>query len=140
MHIRRMGERYLIRLEPEEEALTALRTWAQNEDVGFAALWAIGAMRRAVVGHFDLSARTYHRIPVEEQVEVLSLMGNVARSPDGAPIVHVHVVLSRSDGTTIGGHLLEGIVAPMLEVVAMVFPETLFRRPDPTTGLTVWDL
>lgn len=140
MRVRKLGERYLIRLEPEEEALTALRAWAQNEDVGCAALWAIGAMRRATVGHFDPTARTYHRIQVEEQVEVLSLMGNVARAADGTPIVHVHVVLSRPDGSTVGGHLMEGIVFPMLEVIALVCPDPLFRRPDPTTGLTIWDL
>ncbi|RME39849.1 MAG: DUF296 domain-containing protein [Thermoflexia bacterium] len=140
MRVRKTGERYLIRLEPDEEALTALRTWAQNEDIGCAALWAIGAMCRAVVGHFDPAVRTYHQIRVEEQVEVLSLTGNVARSRDGSPVVHVHVVLSRPDGSTVGGHLMEGVVFPMLEVVALTFPEALFRDPDPTMGLTVWSL
>lgn len=140
MRVRKVGERHLIRLEPEEEVLTALRGWAQNENVGCAALWAIGAMRRATVGHFDPSTRTYHQIPVEEQVEVLSLIGNVARAMDGTPVVHVHAILSRPDGSTIGGHVMEGIVFPMLEVIALVFPDSLFRRPDPMTGLTVWDL
>ncbi len=140
MRFRKLGERYLIRLEPGEEALTALRTWAQREGIGCAVFWAIGAMRRAVIGHFDLTTRSYHRIPVEEQVEVISMVGNVARTEQGEPVVHAHVALGGPDGRVVGGHLIEGVTAPMLEVVALVFPESLLRRPDPSTGLTVWDV
>jgi predicted DNA-binding protein with PD1-like motif len=130
----------LIRLEAGEEAMASLRSWAAAEKIGFAMLWAIGAMRRATLGYFDPTAAIYHPIPVEEQVEVLSMTGNVALGEDGAPIVHAHVVLGRSDGSTVGGHLIEGYVFPMLEVVVRVFPEPVYRRADPTIGLTLWDL
>jgi predicted DNA-binding protein with PD1-like motif len=70
---------------------------------------AVGTFERATVGWFDRAAKQYRRIPVDEQCEVLSLIGDVAESQDG-PSLHVHVVLGLSDGTTRGGHLLEGRV------------------------------
>lgn len=72
---------------------------------------AIGAFRNATLGFFDVTARTYREIPVEEQVEVLSLIGNIAIHR-GKPKIHAHVVVGRSDGTTLGGHLLEAFVHP----------------------------
>lgn len=140
MRVRRVDGRFLIRLEDGEEAMASLRSWAAERKVGFAVLWAIGAMRRATLGHFDTTATVYRQIPVEEQVEVLSMTGNVALGEDGAPIVHAHAVLGRSDGSTVGGHLIEGHVFPMLEVVARVFPAPVHRRADPAIGLTLWDL
>lgn len=140
MRVRQMDGRFLIRLEAEEEAISSLRSWAMEQNVGFAVLWAIGAMRRATLGYFDTTAAVYRHIPVEEQVEVVSMTGNIARGEDDAPIVHAHVVLGRADGSTVGGHLIEGRVFPMLEVVVRVFPEPVYRRADPATGLTLWDL
>lgn len=140
MRIHPVGERFLIRLEPGDEAITSLRVWATEQKVGFALFWAIGAMRRATLGYFDTAAAVYRQIPVEEQVEVVSMTGNIAWSEDGTPVVHAHTVLGRADGTTVGGHLIEGDVFPMLEIVAWVFPETIYRRPDAALGLTLWDL
>ncbi len=140
MRVRYAEGRFLVRLEAGEEAITALRSWAAEQKVGFAVLWAIGAMRRATLGYFDTTAARYQPIPVEEQVEVLSITGNVALGEDGTPIVHAHAILGRSDGSTVGGHLIEGHVFPMLEVVVQVLPEPVYRRADPTTGLTLWDL
>ncbi len=140
MRVRHVDGRFLIRLEAGEEIMASLRAWAAEQRVGFAMLWAIGAMRRATLGYFDTTATLYRQIPVEEQVEVLSITGNVALGEDGAPIVHAHAILGRSDGSTVGGHLVEGYVFPMLEVVIRVFPEPICRRSDPTTGLTLWDL
>ncbi len=140
MRVRQIGERFLIRLEPGEEAMASLRAWAAEQNVGFAVLWAIGAMRRATLGYFDTQAARYRQIPVNEQCEVVSMTGNIARGEDGAPVVHVHTLLGRADGSTVGGHLMEGEIFPMLEVVIRVLPETVRRRSDPATGLTLWDL
>lgn len=140
MRVRQVDGQFLIRLEAGEEAMTSLRSWAAEHRIGFAVLWAIGAMRRATLGYFDTTTAVYRQIPVEEQVEVLSITGNVALGEDGAPIVHAHAILGRSDGSTVGGHLIEGHVFPMLEVVIRVFPEPVHRRADPSTGLTLWDL
>ena len=56
----------------------------------------------ATLGYFDFEKKDYKKIPVREQVEVLSLLGDVALK-DGEPKLHLHAVLGRSDGAAIGG-------------------------------------
>lgn len=121
-------------LDPGEEAFTTLISFATQQPVDGASLTAIGAFERATVGWFDLDAKTYRKIPVDEQCEVLSGIGDVALGDDGKPSLHVHAVLGLSDGTTKGGHLLEGIVRPMLEITLVEAPGHLRRRRRPEIG------
>ena len=68
---------------------------------------------------------------MSEQVEVLSLIGDVALK-DGEPKVHAHVVVGRSDGSTRGGHLMDGPCQADAgghpDRVARAFAETSRRR------------
>ena len=90
------------------------------------------------LGYFDWEKKDYQpRSRVREQVEVLSLVGDVALDEGGKPKVHAHVVVGRSDGTTRGGHLLEGHVRPTLEVMLVESPAHLRRRHDPESGLAL---
>jgi predicted DNA-binding protein with PD1-like motif len=72
-----------------------------------------------------------------EQVEVLSLLGDIGVEESGKPALHLHAVLGRRDGSTVGGHLLEAHVRPTLEVVVTESPAHLRRRKDPETGITL---
>jgi predicted DNA-binding protein with PD1-like motif len=51
--------------------------------VSAASLTAIGAFSRATVGWFDFASKSYKEIPVDEQCEVLSTIGDVAIGDDG---------------------------------------------------------
>lgn len=127
-------------LEPGEEAFGGLTAFAVDQKIGSASLTAIGAFERATVGWFDLKAKTYRKIPIDEQCEVLSAIGDIALGDDGKPSLHVHAVLGLSDGTTRGGHLLEGIVRPTLEVTLVEAPGHLRRRKRPELGVALIDL
>jgi hypothetical protein len=91
------------------------------------------------LGYFELEKRDYKRIPIDEQVEVVSLVGNIARGDDG-PKLHAHVVVGKRDGAAFGGHLIDARVRPTLEVVLVETPAHLRRRSDPATGLALIDL
>src|ERR1051325_9360339 len=119
-----------------DEATAVLGRFVREHRIDAASLSAIGAFERAVVGYFDWTTKQYKRIPVEEQVEVLSLLGDVAVS-EGQPTLHIHAVLGRSDGSVVGGHLLEGHVRPTLEVIFVEPPAHLKKRKDPDTGLAL---
>ena len=123
-----------------EEVGRGLFAFAHEHGVGGASFTAIGALREATLGYWDWETKEYQRIPVREQVEVLSLVGNVALSVDGSPKVHAHVVVGKADGTAHGGHLLEGHVRPTLEVMLVELPRHLRRRHDPETGLALIDV
>jgi len=131
---------HVIILDSGEEAFAALTKFANEQQLSAASLTAIGAFERATIGWFDLVARSYRKIEIDEQCEVLSAIGDVAVGDDGKASLHVHVVLGLSDGSTRGGHFLSGIVRPTLEVVLTEAPARLRRRKRPDLGIALVDL
>jgi uncharacterized protein len=128
---------YVVVCDPGDEAVAELARFARAEQLEAAQITAVGAFEHAVVGWFDPATRQYRRIPVDEQCELLSLIGDVAAGKDG-PIVHV--VLGLSDGWTRGGHLLEGRVFPTLEAVVTETPAVLRKVMRPDVGIALIDL
>ncbi len=123
-----------------DEVMAGLSDFAKDNGLDAASLTAIGAFSSATLGFYNLERKEYEKIPVQEQVEVLSLVGDITLKEDGEPQVHVHVVLGRSDGSTRGGHLLEAHVRPTLEVVLAESPKHLQRRFDEESGLALIDV
>jgi predicted DNA-binding protein with PD1-like motif len=121
------AETRVVILESGEEAFAALTKFANDAGIAAASLTAIGAFESATVGWFDFDKKTYKKIEVAQQCEVLSAMGDIAVGDDGKASLHVHVVLGLSDGTTRGGHL-KGKVRPTLEVVLTDTPAKLRRK------------
>jgi predicted DNA-binding protein with PD1-like motif len=130
---------HAVILSSGDEAVEQLTRFVREHGIEAGSLAAIGAFKSAVVGYFDWQTKDYRRIPVSEQVEVLSLIGDVAVS-EGKPTLHMHVVLGKSDGSTAGGHLLEAQVRPTLEVIVTEPPAYLRKRKDPESGLALIDL
>ena len=121
-----------------DEPVAGLTAFAKAQKLGAAHFTAIGAFSDVTLGYFDRAKRDYKKIPLHEQVEVLSLIGDVALDK-GEPKVHAHVVVGRADGEARGGHLLEAHVWPTLEVVLVESPRHLRKRHDPETGLALID-
>jgi uncharacterized protein len=134
------GERtFALVFQAGDEAMKRLAEFVEEHRVGAARFTAIGALSGATLGYFDWEKKDYKKIPIDEQVELLSLLGDVALA-DGKPMVHAHAVLGRSDGSTRGGHLLEARVRPTLELVLVESPAHLKKRHDPESGLALIDL
>lgn len=68
---------FVLVLDQGEDAFKAITEFADKEGISGASVSAIGAFERAKVGWFDLVAKAYRPIAVDEQAEVLSLMGDV---------------------------------------------------------------
>lgn len=134
------GERiYVLVLDAGEEAFAAITAFANRNGLSGASVSAIGAFERVTVGWFDLKARTYRPIPINEQCEALSLLGDIATGDDGKASLHLHAVLGLKDGTTRGGHFLRGLVRPTLEVTIVETPAHLRRRKQPDLGIALID-
>ena len=127
---------FVVVFDHGDAVLENLLAFAREHRLSAAEFTGIGAFSDAVLGYFDWQKKDYERIPVDEQVEVLNLTGNIALA-DGEPKLHAHIVLGKADGTAHGGHLLEGHVRPTLEVVVTESPAHLQRRSDPETGLAL---
>lgn len=137
IHNSRGQRTYAVVLESGEEVMECLGRFAAAEMVTAAQLTAIGALRDAVLMYFDWDKKDYLRIPVREQVEVASLIGDIAEGPDGKPSLHVHVVIGKRDGAAMAGHLAEAHVRPTLEVIVTENPAHLRKVKDQTSGLAL---
>lgn len=127
---------YALIFDRGDEAMVGLVEFARAKGLGAAHFTAIGAFEDVVLGYFDWNTKEYTHIPVREQVEVLSLIGDVALKGQ-EPKVHAHVVVGRADGTTRGGHLIEAHVRPTLEVILTETPAHLHKEVDDDSGLAL---
>jgi uncharacterized protein len=132
--------RYVLVFERGDEVMQELLDFARQQELRAASLTGIGALSGATVAFFDPERKEYEEVPVDCQVEVLSLIGNVALNESGDRQLHVHVVLGRRDGTALGGHLLRAEVRPTVEVMLSESPAELQRRSDEESGLALIDL
>jgi predicted DNA-binding protein with PD1-like motif len=132
------GERtFAVELETGEEAMACLHTFAKQQRISAAQITAIGAFSSLVLKYFDWDKKQYLDNPVKEQVEVASLIGDVALAPSGEPSIHVHLVVGRRDGTALAGHLGSGVVRPTLEIILTESPAHLRKKQDPQSGLAL---
>jgi uncharacterized protein len=131
---------YVVVLDPGDEAIALLSDFATDRQLTAAQVAAVGAFQQATVGWFDRVAKQYQPIKIDEQCEVLSLIGDVALGAGGGPQLHLHAVLGLSDGSTRGGHLLGGEVWPTLEVIIRDAPAELRKTDRPELGLALIDL
>jgi predicted DNA-binding protein with PD1-like motif len=134
------GERiFAVIFETGEDPMQGLTRFAEVENLSASSFTAIGAFSEATLGYFDWQKKDYERIRVAEQVEVLSLIGDIAVEGSKKK-VHAHVVLGRRDASACGGHLLAAKVRPTLEVILSESPSYLRRVPDPRSGLALIEI
>jgi uncharacterized protein len=133
--IQEHGEKtFALVFDKGDECMAGLLEFAKQQQLAGAHFTAIGAFSHVTLGFFDRQQMEYKKIPMGEQVEVLSLVGNITLD-DGAPKVHAHVVVGKADGMAYGGHLLDAHVWPTLEVIVVESPTHLHRTTDRETGL-----
>lgn len=135
--LRESGERtFAFIFDKGEEVIAGLSAFAKEHSLTAARFTGIGAFSDVMLGFFDWQKKDYKKIPFNEQVEVLSLVGNIALK-GSEPKVHAHLVIGKSDGTAYGGHLIEAHVRPTLEVILIESPNYLQRKIDEETGLAL---
>lgn len=127
---------YAVIFDTGDEVMAGLQRFAADNTLSASRFTAIGAFQSVVLGYFDWEQKDYLRIPVDEQVEVLSLVGDVALD-GGKPRIHAHAVVGLRSGETRGGHLLEARVRPTLEVILTESPGYLRREHDKGSGLAL---
>jgi uncharacterized protein len=130
---------FALVFDKDDDVVPLLLQFAEENNLHGARLSGIGAFQRVRLGYFDRDARKYQPISIDEQVELLSFIGNFARK-DGKAKLHAHVIVGKRDGTAHGGHLLEGHVWPTMEIMVVETPAYLQRTLDEGTGLALLDL
>jgi uncharacterized protein len=140
MNFRKIDESpktFILMFETGEELVDGLLQFAKLQKVSAASFTAVGALSSVRLGWFSWESKRFEpSVTLDEQVELLSLIGDVALK-DGEPVVHAHAVIAKKDGTAHGGHLLNATVRPTCEVFLTESPAKLRRFIDPDSGLAL---
>jgi uncharacterized protein len=128
---------FVLVFETNDELARGLKEFASEQKLASASLKAIGALSSVKLGWLNWETKQYvPSVSLDEQVELLSLIGDVALK-DGEPQVHAHAVIGKRDGTAHGGHLLQAHIRPTCEVVLTESPAHLKKEFDPTAGIAL---
>ena len=140
MHYKLVDEKpktFVLVFEVNDELAKGLNAFASEQKLASASFKAIGALSSVRLGWLNWETRRYETsVSMDEQVELLSLIGDIALR-DREPQVHAHAVVGKRDGTAHGGHLLEARVRPTCEVVLTESPAHLRKEFDPTVGIAL---
>ena len=139
MHYQLTEKTYAVRLEIGEEILESLTELCKKENIRYAEITGIGALKSATVGLYNVKEQKYYSKTFEQPMEMLSLSGSVTNK-DGEVYLHLHACLSDEDCRALGGHLNSAVIGVTGEIFVRIIDGSLGRRVHPETGLNIFDL
>lgn len=138
MEYKRFDQQIIVKLAVGEGIMASLVTLAEKEHIKAAIISGIGAVDKAELAFFHLNTRDYENHILEEEFEVLSLDGSLTMN-DGKHHPHLHIILGRSDLSTIGGHLNEAYTSVTMEIYVTVLDGSIDRTLDEDIRLKLMD-
>ena len=129
---------YVLIFAHGDEVVSGLTGFAADYHVKSASYTAIGDASSARLGWYDYNRKMFKVISIDSACEVTSLIGDMAVY-NGKAVAHSHVNVATEDGMTHGGHLLELIVGPTLEVFVTVYSSPLYKKLSPEFGAGIID-
>jgi uncharacterized protein len=120
-----------------DEVLSGVSDFVKQQKVGSARFTAIGALQSAKTAWFDMTKKSYKVNIINKQCELVSLIGDIGLY-QGTPTVHAHFSVGFETGAVEGGHLIEAITFPTVELFMTVFPVALDKELDPDTDLKLF--
>lgn len=126
---------WLVVLDKDQKLLSTLTRIVEEKQIQGGHISAIGALKNAELGFYELEKQDYHRKTFDKgDFELVSLNGNISLK-DGSPYVHAHAALGKEDFTMIGGHLFEADVAVTAEIYITPFGLMPERELNKEIGL-----
>ena len=129
--------RYTLNVLPGEDVMAELKEFARAQNITAAHISGLGAAGKLDLAYYNLETKAYERTTFEEDVEIISLNGNIGINAEGKTIVHLHGMFGRQDLSTFGGHIFECIISGAGEIHLVAMPGAIKRSYDETTGLTL---
>ena len=131
-------ERVIVgKVLPDEDLFDAIIEMVNKHDIKSGLINVIGALNKFTIGFFDLKSKEYKFKTFEEDVELISGMGNISYK-NGAPLIHIHAAIGRDDLSIIGGHLTQPtIISVTGEVYIYGIGKKLNRIEDTQFGLSL---
>ena len=125
------SQHILVRLDPNDEIVTSLMQVAKEEKIELAMVQGLGAVKKVVMGVYNVPEQHYKANTLEGAFEMLSLTGTIDTMA-GKPYSHFHIAVGDEQGAAHGGHLNEAIISATAEIISVD------RRKSEETGLNIW--
>lgn len=139
MLYKKTNQKYIVKLTKGEKVLEELTKFCESEGIKSGVLRAIGAIRGAELGYYDLDNKKYLYKKMDGDFEIASLIGNITNL-NGKIFIHAHIVLSDSNFQCHGGHLKEADVGAVCEVFLEPLEDEVTRKMDEEIGLNLMDI
>ena len=127
---------YVLRVDVGEEVVVGLGEFCKNEGIGAGKFFAIGAAKEVKLGWYDVDSKEYTWKEFKEKLEIVSLLGNIARKGDEV-IAHAHGSFSNQHMQVVGGHVAKLVVGAACEIVLEKLEGRIEKAHDPQTGLNL---
>ena len=86
------SQHILVRLDPNDEIVTSLMQVAKEENIGLAMVQGLGAVKKVVMGVYNVPEQHYKANTLEGAFEMLSLTGTIdtmAGKPYSCLLIHI---------------------------------------------------
>jgi len=113
------GRTFRVHFSKGDEVLSGLTEFAEKNHITAAHFTGVGAFSSALLAWTNPDIRAFKKIEVNQEAEVVAFAGDITLQ-NGKPSVHAHTVVALSDGSTRGGHFLEGHVSIVMDVYVVV--------------------
>ena len=131
------GGTYTLNARRGEELMAGITAFCKEKGIEAAHLTGLGAAKEITIAYYNLGTKSYEKHTVTEDVEILSLVGNVGVKEGGELVVHIHGTFGKRDLTVVGGHVFEIQIGGAGEIHLVTFSGAINRAYDEETGLTL---
>ncbi|MDO8572973.1 MAG: DNA-binding protein [bacterium] len=127
---------HILNIERGEELLSSLRAFLDKEKIKAGYFTGLGAAEVLELAYYNLSTKKFERHTIREDVEILSLVGNIAILKNER-IIHIHGTFGRKDLSVLGGHIFSLHISGACEIHLIKLPGEMTRAYDEATGLNL---
>jgi len=137
------GRRFLVKIDPGRAVVERLQAFARHHKLHSGlVLSAVGSVQNARFRGIKTGARlpiTPPRMHVHEEegpLELVGLNGNFFLDEQGDIDIHLHIMVGKSSGEVLGGHLFDATVFATCELVVVeVIAEGIERHQSRRGGI-----
>ena len=111
------GRTYRIHMVKGDEMMSGLTEFAEKYKIKNGHFIAVGAINKGLFGWSDVeSGKGQKKIDLNQEAEIVSLMGSITTDAQGRPNVHGHGTVALYDGSVKGGHWWEAHISIIADV------------------------
>jgi len=136
MQTKKVGNKILLRLDKDDEIVASIKAVCSENGVKFGFVTGIGGLKHVIFSFYDRTSLEYVDTELNEDLELTSLLGNVARK-DGEVVTHLHVTLGKEDLSIVGGHLVSAVISVTGEIWIEVLEDGFERKFNEEFGLNL---